>query len=233
MLYRVLLNVTAKFNSNGTYEKTMQNLVWEPLDIMKNISIFEEFLIAWHSLRHPLGKDELSGIWLREIEPYAKALSGLFLEDLDVNELINIELEKLRVGIIIEHMYSALSTVSGIGETNASKLLHLRLPNLFVMTDTNVRELFKKLRREEFFEPYAYAFNFLPFVKSKINEAIDELCEDKRLNRQQAIDFLRNVHGRSRSLAKLMDECYYVLAHELETFPKNYCFSLMEWRSRK
>jgi hypothetical protein len=148
------------------------------------------------------------------------------LENLEVDKLVETNGEKLRVGVAIEHMYGALSTVPGVGDTNASKLLHLRLPHLFVMTDTDIRLMFKEFRGETF-SPYSYTFNFLMFVKSDVSEAIDTLCEEEQLARQEGIEFLRNAHSRKRSLAKLMDECYYTLSHKLAEFPAEYFAPLM------
>lgn len=128
------------------------------------------------------------------------------------------------MGVAIEHMYSAIRTVSGVGETNACKLLHLRLPNLLVMTDNDIRFMFKKLCGETFL-PYSYSFNFLSFVMADASEAVQTLCEDKRLSHEEGIQFLQNAHGRTRSLAKLMGECYYMLAHK--EFADKYYISLM------
>lgn len=228
MHYKQLLDITSRFPSDDAYEEAMQDLEWHSsvFDIGKTICIFENFLGAWHSLRRPLGKEEMSRVWTKDIEPYAIALERDSLENLDIDKTIKTKREKLRVGLAVEHMYGVLSTVPGVGDTNASKLLHLRLPHLFVMTDTDIRFMLKKARKETF-SPYSYAFNFLVFVKSDVNEAIDTLCEEKQLTRQQSIEFLRNTHNRKRSIAKLMDECYYVLVHKFKEFSPKYFASLI------
>ena len=227
MHYKHLLDVTSRFTSAGAYETAMKNLDWHSLnfDIVKNVNIFEDFLGAWDSLRGgPLDKMKMTSVWIKDIEPYAMALERELLESLDVEKVIEAGRENLRVGIAIEHMYSAIRTVSGVGETNACKLLHLRLPGLLVMTDNAIRFMFKKLCGETFL-PYSYAFNFLVFVHLDVNEAIDMLCEEKRLTRKDGMEFLQSAHGMTRSLAKLMDECYYILAHQ--DFPPEYYASLM------
>jgi hypothetical protein len=227
MHYKQLLNITSQFPGWAAYEEAMRNLEWRSskLDMVKNISIFEKFLAASHSLRHELGKEEMLSIWTKDIEPYAKVLEGEWVENIDISKMIQAKEEKLRIGVAIEHMYGALKTVAGVNDTNTSKLLHLRLPHLFVMTDGDVRFLFKKLRNETFL-PYSYAFNFLEFVKFDVNEAINTLCEDEHLTRQQGIKSLQNSHGTQRPLTKLMDECYYTLAHHPEKFPKEYFVTL-------
>lgn len=160
---------------------------------------------------------------MSEIEPYAKALEDEFLEDMNSEKVVEVGREKLRIGLAIEHMYNVLVTVPAVGKTNASKLLHLRLPNLFVMTDTDVRRLFK-IFQTELFSAFSYAFNFLRFVQCDINEAIDSLCGERRLSRRDAVEYLRNAHGRTRSLAKLADEYYYTLAHR--EFSEQYYYPL-------
>lgn len=221
MHYKQLLDITSRFPRWDVYETTMQDLKWHQpeFDIEENIRTFENFLGASHSLRRPLDKGKMLGIWMKDVEPYAMVLEGELLESLDVGKLVETKEEKLRVGIAIEHMYSALSSVSGVGDTNVSKLLHLRLPCLFVMTDADIRSMLKIFRRETF-SAYSYAFNFLMSVKSDVNEALDTLCKEKQLTQQQGIEFLRNSHSSERPLAKLMDECYYTFVHKLEEFPK-------------
>ena len=230
MHYKQLLDVTSRFLSDNAYEEPMRDLRWHPseFDMKRTIGIFENFLRAWHSLRHSLGRQEMVSIWTKDVEPYAMALQGEFLENLDVEKIVETKGEKLRVGVAIGHVYSALSTVPGVGPTNASKLLHLRLPHLFVMTDTDIRRMFKTFCNETF-SPYSYAFNFLKFVKSEVSEAIHTLCGEKKLTCQQGIEFLRNAHDRKRSLAKLMDECYWVLANKSGDFPPEYFAPLMRY----
>lgn len=214
-----LLEVTERFKSDRVYERTISDLEWSStnLDMVRNVGIFEDFLGAWHSLRRKLDKENLINVWTKDIEPYARALETESLENLDIEKLVKSNGEKFRVGFAIEHIYGALSTVAGVGDTNASKLLHLRLRHLFVMTDTDIRSIFRTFRKQNF-SSFSYAFNFLLFVKSHVNEAINTLCSEKQLTRQQGIEFLQNAHGTRRSLAKLMDECYYVLAHNFEEF---------------
>jgi hypothetical protein len=223
MHFKQLLDITSRFPGWPAYERAMKELRWHSseFDMESNALVFENFLGASHSLRRPLGKEEMINVWIKEVEPYATVMDCEFLEELDIDKIIKTGEEKFRVGVAIEHMYGALSMVPGVGNTNASKLLHLRLPHLFVMTDADIRFLFKKCRKETF-SPYSYAFNFLVFVKADVNEAIDTLCQENQLSRQQAIKFLQNAHGRKRSLAKLMDECYYVLVHNFEEFPVEY-----------
>jgi len=226
MDHKMLLDITSQFESDGAYERAMRQLEWHHpnFDLEKNVNIFEEFLGAWRSLRGgSLDKKEVAEIWMSEIEPYALILESEFLEDLDLEKTVEKESEKLRVGMAIEHVYGALSSVSAIGDTNACKLLHLRLPNLIVMTDVEIRRMFVKLYHQQF-EPYSYTFGYLKFVKRNINEVIDSLCNAKSFGRQQSIELLRNAHGRTRSLAKLMDECYFLLAHK--NFPVEYYIAL-------
>jgi len=230
MHYEHLIDITSHFHSDGAYEKAMAALEWHPSpDMAKNIDTIEEFLRAWGSLRGgPLDIQEMVDIWTREIEPYARALEQESLEDLQVERVVRTSTESVRVGVAIEHIYSALDSAPGVGQTNACKILHLRLPNLIVMTDVDVRTMFRQFRHETF-SPYSYAFNFLPFVRRDLDEALDTLCQAKSLDRRAAVLFLQNIHGSTRSLAKLMDECYYRYAHEHDKFPVDYCASLFRW----
>lgn len=222
MHWQNLLEVTYEYGRSvdgqsydTAYEEAIRSLRWDPAQasLGQNIQVFEDFLKAWRSWRRELDKEKLNAVWISDIEPYARTLDGEIFESLDVDKVVEVGTERLRVGVTIEHVYGALHMVDGIDHTNASKLLHLRLPNLFVMTDSAVRDLFKTVWGSELFSAYGYAFNFLRIVKAEMLEAILTLCKDKSLSQPEGIEYLQNAHGRKRSLAKLIDEYYWKLCH--------------------
>ena len=120
MHYRQLLDITSRFSSGEAYEKALNGLRWRSssFEYGAMVSVFEEFLGAWGSLRGgPLGQD-LAKTWKDQIEPYAKCLEGESLEGLEVQKIVETETERLRMGVMIGYMYSALDTVPGVGETS-------------------------------------------------------------------------------------------------------------------
>lgn len=221
MHYSMLLEISGHWKTDGVYEKTIEDLQWPTSKVDKNMAILLDFLRSWHSLRRSVDPKTLARTWTNEVEPYARGLETLTLENSDLEIIIRAGNEQLHAAVAVEHMYGALVDIPGIDHTNASKLLHLRLPRLFVMTDQAVRLAFDKFGGLKF-SPYSYAFSFLAQAKSAVNEAIDTLCADKHMSRQQGIRSLQDAHGRQRTLAKLIDECYVTLANESDKFPPNY-----------
>ena len=116
-------------------------------------------------------------------------------------------------------MYDALTSLAGA--TTASGLLHLRFPKLFVMTDEAIRrywieevglnELFG-LKENELFNGYGYTFIFLPFIKDQAVDAIMSCANDKGISPNEAIAQLQNLGGKPRTIARLMDEYFYVVS---------------------
>ena len=58
---------------------------------------------------------------------------------------------------------------------------------------------------------YVYTFIFLPCIKSHAVEAIMSYANDKGVDPKDAITQLRNLGGKTRTIARLMDEYYYVI----------------------
>lgn len=226
MHWRKLLDVTREYGRlidgegyDTAYDEAMRTLKWNPgggtMD--GNMDVFTTFLGKWKSLRRPLDRKRLKSVWMTDVEPYAKGVDGESIETLDTRKVVDTGAEKVRVGVAIEHMYGSMCTVDGVGRTNSSKLLHLRFPNIFVMTDASVRREFRDLVRgtgivkgTSLFEPYGYAFHFLPLVRAELLEAILSLQADEQIQWVEAVKRLMLAHGRARSLAKLADEYYYV-----------------------
>lgn len=226
MHWRELLDVTQEYGKfvdgqmlDTAYDEAIQALEWNLDDaaIESNIEVFTTFLGKWKSLRRPLDRERLRTVWMTDVEPYARGLEGKSIETLDTQTVVDAGAERVRVGVAIEHMYGSMCTVEGVGETNSSKLLHLRLPNVFVMTDASVRQEFidvmnrmGDIKGSSLFEPYGYAFHFLPYVRAQLAEAIASLQFEEKIPRADAMKRLRRAHGRTRSLAKLADEYYYM-----------------------
>jgi hypothetical protein len=116
-------------------------------------------------------------------------------------------------------MYDALTSLAEL--TDASRLLHLRFPKLFVVTDEAIRkywieevglnELFG-IKEDELFNGYGYTFIFLPFIKDQAVDAIMTCANDKGVSPNEAIAQLQNLGGKKRMIARLMNEYYYVIS---------------------
>lgn len=89
--------------------------------------------------------------------------------------------------------------------TDASKILHTILPNFFVMWDKKIKDNLVGGGGLG----AVYAFRFLPQMQSELNEAIETCMENRGLNREDAIAYIRKQTNEA-TLAKLVDEYNYM-----------------------
>lgn len=111
---------------------------------------------------------------VKNLKPYFKKFKGKTIESINFNDY-----EKE-----IKHIFQELSRIKGIQYTGASKLMHLTIPEVFVMWDAYIRKAygFKKGNSEDY-------FNFL----MKMQEEFKGIKKTKK-----------------KTLAKMIDEYNYV-----------------------
>ena len=219
MHWKELEKQISNFPQDPHYFQALEQLNWDKVEqTPDNIEICCDFLDK--SQGSQIDKKKLADVWLETVEPLADCVEGVFLER---HGMLKAEDKKEFgvgcVGEAIQRMYDELTSVTG--PTNASKLLHLRFPKLFVMTDEPIRkywleevglnELFG-IKEDELFHGYGYTFIFLPFIKGHAVDAIMSYANDKGVSINEAIDQLRNLGGKTRTIARLMDEYYYAIS---------------------
>ena len=219
MHWKELQKQISKFPEDRQYFQTLGQLKWDKAEqISRNIQICCDFLDK--SPGGEIDKQKLEEVWLETVEPLADCVKDMFLERHGMLRAI----DKKEYGVecageAIQRMYDALTSILGL--TNASKMLHLRFPKLFVVTDEPIRkywieevglnELFG-LKENELFNGYGYTFIFLPFIKGHAVDAIMTCANDKGISPNEAIAQLQNLGGKTRTIARLMDEYYYAIS---------------------
>lgn len=200
------------------YSQALAQLRWDKggQAISDNLEICRDFL---DKKGGQTDKKKVEQVWLETVEPLADCVEEVHLER---HGMLKAE-DKKEFGVgcagqAIQRMYDELTSV--IGPTNASRLLHLRFPKLFVMTDERIRgywveevrlhELFG-LEKTELFGGYGYTFVFLPYIKSHAVDAIMTYANDKDVTTNEAIDQLQNLSGKRQTIARLMSEYYYAI----------------------
>jgi hypothetical protein len=215
----------AGFRDDSHYFQALASLNWDQAgrDISRNIEAMCEFLDHYRPQdeRIDIDQGKLQGVWLETVEPLADCVENVYLER---HGMLKAEDKKgfgvQCVGQAIQKMYDELAGVPRVGLTNASKLLHLRFPKLFVMTDERIRrywsqdirlhELYGR-KETELFQGYGYTFIFLPFIKSHAVDAIMSYVNDQGVAISEAISRLGSLGGKSRTIAKLIHEYYYAI----------------------
>jgi len=111
---------------------------------------------------------------VKSLKPYFEKFEGQTIETINLD---NYETD-------IKHIFETLSKIKGIQYTGASKLMHLTIPEVFIMWDAYIRKAgeFKKGDSEDY-------FNFL----KKMQQEFKGMCK-----------------GKERTLAKCIDEYNYV-----------------------
>ena len=218
MHWKELQKQIGKFPEDPNYFQVLSQLKWDKAEqLSRNIAICCDFLDK--SQGSQIDKQKLEEVWLEMVEPLADCVEDVFLERHGMLRAI----DKKEYGVecageAIQRMYDALTSLTEL--TDASGLLHLRFPKLFVMTDEPVRkywieemglnELFG-IKEDELFNGYGYTFIFLPFIKDQAVDAIMTYANDKGISPNEAIAQLQNLGGKKRMIARLMDEYYYVV----------------------
>jgi len=213
----------AGFRDDPYYFQALAELDWDKTEhaLSRNIEVMCQFLDNYKSRGKRIDKEKLQDVWLKIVEPLADCVENVYLER---HGMLKVEDKKelgvQSVGQAIQKMYDELSGVPFIGSTNASKLLHLRFPRLFVMTDDSIRQYWLEdirlhelygMSKKALFQGYGYTFIFLPHIKSHAVDAIMSCANDKGISISEAISQLENLGGKNRTIARLMDEYYYAI----------------------
>ncbi|KPK77787.1 MAG: hypothetical protein AMJ89_01780 [candidate division Zixibacteria bacterium SM23_73] len=98
--------------------------------------------------------------------------------------------------------------------TDASKIMHTVLPELFVMWDDEIRKKLRKTHQWKWPKEKAqiteeYVFKFLPQMQREANEVIVSYTQENYCNPREAVNEISR-RGGNYTLAKLLDEYNYV-----------------------
>ena len=220
MHWKELEKQASKLPPAPHYFKTLEQLKWDKgEELSHNIQLCCDFLDKDGSQESQIDKKKVEQVWLKTVEPLADILEPVFLER---HGMLKAE-DKKELGVkctgqAIQKMYDSLTDVVGLD--NASKILHLRLPKLFVTTDEAIRKYWTEevglnelfgIKGNELFQGYGYTFIFLPFVKDQAVDAIMTCANDKDISSNEAIAQLQNLGSKTRTIARLMNEYYWAV----------------------
>lgn len=166
-------------------------------------SFLMEYNRVWYLLNED-GKRAFENL-SSHVEDLYRALSRVegFLRDLKDVSLEDADLERERFVRTVNVVFDEMAKVCGW--TGASKVLHLLVPDLFVMWDDKIRS---------FYAVSSYV-DFLRKMKDELNEALDHYCRDFQVDRELAKDRMR-ARCDNRSLTKLIDEYNFLRITEGE-----------------
>jgi len=184
------------------YDDYMRNKNWEEWS-SGSVSIGEiqklfNFIRRWDY--HFKGNPEVFKKIFEYVYPTIKQLQHKKIEDANLAD------EQLRRNI--QEVFDRVADCPGTGRyesTDASKILHAILPDLFVMWDDKIRD--GMVAGGHYGAVYANVF--LLKVQGELEEAIKTCMDEEHLGRKEAIEFIcEQCNG--KVLAKLADEYNYM-----------------------
>jgi len=218
----LFLEIVREFEETATEEErfwnaheTLGNFLASPFG-EHYVTPLKKFLGGWRSIRREIYWSELSPLWTPEMVAISSAFSDLALEDCDFTENLAFSAHQISISRGIEILYARLRMVEGIGATNASKLLAVAMPKLFVMWDhQNIRKFYPKLKST----PKGYR-GFIEDMQQYAVQLISEISTTNHCTVEEAVKWLENrpvdpewesVFPRPKPIAKLLDEYNYSL----------------------
>jgi len=192
---------------------------WEKPDLcFEEIEKLFDFIKSWDY--HFQGDlTVFKGIY-SEIFPFVWKMRTEKFEDLDLRD------NELKKGI--QRVFDKVANCCVIDRyesTDASKMLHTMLPDLFVMWDRGIRK--GLLGDENEYSGEVYAYDFLPIVQRELHEAIETFSRIRSLDRSNAIELIRKSCN-GKTLPKLADQ-YNYMSH---TMTEDFC-GYVEKESRR
>ena len=144
----------------------------------------------------------------RECKTIFKFLENKRLEELDLSDM--------EVRELIVRAFNAFASRKRIGSTGASKILHIILPNIFVMWDSRIREAYHKLHSKDHREGSAKCyFEFLKQTQQIVVDLLSKVDEEELWKRHLSIYSINDrklieTFNFRETVLKMLDECNYV-----------------------
>ena len=172
--FNSLLGKFDELENRGSYYPMFLNMIKKGFETEAFLFILSTWNFA--TFRYAMKDFDLNNFKeiVKSLRPYFKKFDE---QTIEIIKLDNYETD-------IKYIFGTLSKINGIQYTGASKLMHLTIPEVFIMWDGYIRKAggFKKGDAEDY-------FNFL----KKMQQEFKGMCK-----------------GKERTLAKCIDEYNYV-----------------------
>lgn len=185
------------------YEKCLSHReIWDNLenvnsDQVKDIVV--SFLNKWQC-RLPYECVPGLTVALQKAEPWLQPLRGSNIEDVDLLKPIKIKGEEIRILTLIENVFNTIQKVRAgrrtVAFTATAKILHMAVPELFVMCDGSIRKAYGCEGNAAGYANFMLKMNF--FARDLVSQAHG--------NKQRILDCSKRER---RALARLLDNYNY------------------------
>lgn len=224
LIEKILLNEDVYWFAEFVYFKALEQL----RDIREDISklklkehmecVISIFLFQWGQMARTVGR---KGTEWEKLTDNLRSQKGAF-QKLQYENLLSINFDDEEVAEHIKNIYGS-AKVKNIGATAISKILHLLNPELFVMWDFKIRKMYKDKYPAVRESANGY-LEFLKAVQREIKEAIQEESKRSGRSEQEIVEKIctqlpskkLGPEYNRKTLAKLVDEYNWTVAHESE-----------------
>lgn len=185
------------------YEECLEKReIWDDLSNVSRKQVEQtvvEFLNKWKCRLQYQCVQELTSV-LQETERWLQILRRFHIDAIDLLAPIKVENEMMRSFILVEKVFSPIQRVRAgrrtVGFTATSKILHMAIPDLFVMCDESIRKA------------YGCEGNAAGYVNFmfRMNLIASDLISQAKGNKQTILDCSK---WKERTLARLLDNYNY------------------------
>lgn len=185
------------------YEECLEKRdIWDDLSSITKDQVEQtvvQFLNKWRCRLPYQCVPELTSV-LKKTEQWLGTLRKLRIEDVDLLAPMSVESEEIRRFMLIEKVFSLIQWVRAgrrtVGSTATSKILHMAIPDLFVMCDEGIRKA------------YGCGGNAAGYVNFmfRMNLIASDLVSQAKGNKQAILDCSK---WKGRTLARLLDNYNY------------------------
>jgi len=176
------------------------------LDVGEHLlGVIRPFLIEWGTMARVVGQKGLNwegyGHKIQELEAEFAKLRG--------QRFLSIDFYNENISNTIKTIYNGLRKFPKLGGlTTISKVLHLLNPELFVMWDINIREVYQKKNRLV----NDTASGYLEFLKENQNEIMECISDIQRETGKTTDEAEQEIRSKfnNKTLARIVDEYNYI-----------------------
>jgi len=183
-----------------TFQRTKEKHLWNQPNVpMSEVNKLFKFIKRWDY--HFRGEETLFQQAYSEVYEEINYLREKTFHEIDILERNN--------HVCIQNIINKFATINNAGRyesTDASKMAHAILPDLFVMWDRKIREGTIGDANSSYAENYVMIF--LPYMKNELNQLIDS-CRVGTEDTNKVLSTLESICN-GDTIAKLLDEYNYM-----------------------
>ncbi len=191
----------------GDVRKNLNNLD----DVQHVRRVIKPFLIQWGMMGRTVGR---KGLDWKKLSETLRSLESDF-DVLRNRRFLTIDFNERNVSIAIKNIFGRIRSIPYIGgHTSTPKIMHLLDPEIFVMWDEDIRKSYQKRNRCITDSPRGY-LEFLKETHEELRQSFRVRQEETGKSLDEIETEIRSKYG-NKTLARIIDECNWMLAHPFE-----------------